>query len=1270
MSRGNGALRPLLALLACILTWAVMATSAVAATFPCSIGPSDIAGLTFVNPAGNSSDANTFALGGVLTAANISATSGDCQDLPNGSIRPVAGNPASATPGFIVANATTQGGWLVRTASDEVRYLPPSSAFSGTDTFQIDNNNLGRVINVTVSVLSLVDTTPPAAPVIASPANGDVLGSSVLTISGTAEANAAVTVYHDGSSAATLSASSFGFWSFTSPLSEGAHSVYATATDASNNTSPNSTTVNFTVDTTPPPAPIVTAPTNGSTTSNTTPTISGSAEANATVDIVIDGASAGATSADGSGNWNFTPGSALADGMHSVRATATDAAGNTSVSSNTNSFTILSLPTVTDSSATVAHSSSNNAMSLALGGGAATSVTVVTSPAHGTATASGTSIHYTPAAGYAGPDSFTYRATNGAGDSAVATVTITVSPPTISLSPTTLTAPLLGSPYSAAITASGGSLPYSYSITGEVPEGLTLASNGTLSGTPTAPGTFNFTITGTDSSTGTGAPFSASRAYSFTVAAPTLTLSPAAGALPGATAGSAYSQTISLGGGVAPFGYAVTAGALPTGLTLNGSTGILSGTPTAAGTFNFTVTATDGLSFTVANAYSLTVATPTLAINGALPGGAIAVAYSQTLTASGGVAPYSFTLYSGSLPAGLSLSPGGVLSGTPTQSGSFNLTIRATDSSGGSGPAFVDRSFTLVIGAPTISPEPTTLPAMSYGVPISASVTASGGTAPYSYRVSAGALPAGLTLAGDGTLSGTPTVAGNFSFTVEATDSSTGTGAPFSGSRTYSVTVGAPRVTFVIESSGDGAFAFTSVEPSLNFVVNATGGGGTSGQLAVPPGSHSISFTAPAGSEIASAACNSPGSSLDSASRSGTVVVQAGDEIVCTIVAGDIRPTTELIGAFLEARANLIVANQPDSARRLERLTGSYSNSAGVAGFGLTVPGQLPIAMRFTGDQASFAYSLGRAQAEPAAGSANTAADDTSGGVPPIPYADQATSGSDNRPPFGAPGVDAVDEVAAEPLATPFDLWIEGKLARFNAPGGDGRFGIVHGGADYLVGPGVLVGLGVQLDWTEMEGNGDATIEGTGYLAGPYLTARLTDGLFLDARAAWGQSSNTASPLGTYSDQLDGTRWLVSAALIGQYDIDRWRIAPTARLTYFEEKTDAYTDGLGLPIPEVEIATGTFEFGPRISYQTELDNGTAFQPFVSLEGVWTFEQKNTGTSATSSPGLADTGLRGRSEVGFSLSGGAGSVSASAFYDGLGDNDFESWGGKLRFNKTF
>lgn len=273
--------------------------------------------------------------------------------------------------------------------------------------------------------------------------------------------------------------------------------------------------------------------------------------------------------------------------------------------------------------------------------------------------------------------------------------------------------------------------------------------------------------------------------------------------------------------------------------------------------------------------------------------------------------------------------------------------------------------------------------------------------------------------------------------------------------------------------------------------------------------------------------------------------------------------------------------------------------------------------------------------------------------------------------PFRSLGVAPEAEGDADPQATPFDIWAEGKFARFSAAGGDGRFGILHAGADYLVSPRLLLGLGVQVDWTDMEADDGASIDGTGYLVGPYMTARLTERLYFDARAAWGKSSNTASPLGTYEDELDGTRWLISGALIGQYDLDRWRIEPSARLTYFEEKTDAYTDGLGLPIPEIEIATGTFEFGPKFSYRMELDSGMSFEPFVSLEGIWTFEQKNTGASATSSPGLADTGLRGRGELGFSVSGGSvGSVSASAFYDGLGDDDFESWGGKLRFNKSF
>ncbi|WP_217539535.1 Ig domain-containing protein, partial [Stenotrophomonas sp. GbtcB23] len=101
---------------------------------------------------------------------------------------------------------------------------------------------------------------------------------------------------------------------------------------------------------------------------------------------------------------------------------------------------------------------------------------------------------------------------------------LTVAAPTITLSPTSLHAPTIGTAYSATLTAGGGTAPYSYAVTsGALPSGLTLSSGGVLSGTTTAAGSFNFTITATDSAAGL---FTGSRSYSLTVAAPTITLSP------------------------------------------------------------------------------------------------------------------------------------------------------------------------------------------------------------------------------------------------------------------------------------------------------------------------------------------------------------------------------------------------------------------------------------------------------------------------------------------------------------------------------------------------------------------------------------------------------------------------------------------------------------------------------------------------------------------------------------------------------------------------
>ncbi len=163
-----------------------------------------------------------------------------------------------------------------------------------------------------------------------------------------------------------------------------------------------------------------------------------------------------------------------------------------------------------------------------------------------------------------------------------------------------------------------------------------------------------------------------------------------------------------------------------------------------------------------------------------LPNGGVGMAYSQTLTASGGTAPYSFNVVSGALPPGLTLTPSGVLAGVPSTSGSFTFTVTATDANGCAG----SQTYMIVINATmctTITVSPTSLPAANVGVAYNQTLTASGGTAPYTFIVVSGALPPGLTLSPTGMLTGTPSSAGNFVFTVRATDA-----AGCVGFRTYS----------------------------------------------------------------------------------------------------------------------------------------------------------------------------------------------------------------------------------------------------------------------------------------------------------------------------------------------------------------------------------------------------------------------------------------------------------------------------------------------------
>ncbi|ATN37805.1 hypothetical protein ACO34A_29015 (plasmid) [Rhizobium sp. ACO-34A] len=921
--------------------------------------------------------------------------------------------------------------------------------------------------------------------------------------------------------------------------------------------------------------------------------------------------------------------------------------------------------------ATVAANSSANQIALDITGGAPTSVAIGAHPDHGTATISGMTIAYTPTAGYSGQDSFTYTATNATGTSAEATVTITVTPPTLIFSPNggALPGGMVGTIFDHAITASQGMAPYRYEVTaGALPAGLVLdPTTGRISGSPTAMETASFTITATDANGAAGSAAytidiadqipisgavsatiaanssgdviplsitggtpatvavtspashgtatasgvtitytptpgysgpdsftytamnasgtSAEAAVTITVTAPTLVFSPASGALPGGTAGTAYSQTITVSGGTAPYGYTVTSGALPAGLTLS-SEGEISGTPTTMENADFTITATDVHGASSSSAYTLVIAVQAPVANAiSAIVSANSSANSLPLDIGGGLAASVAVV---SAPShGTAQVSGLEISYTPTAgfSGTDSFTYTATNASGTSNPATV--SITVSPPSLVFTPASGALAAGTVGTAYRQEVTVEGGTAPYIFTATD--LPEGLTLDPSvGTIAGTPAVEGTSAIDIAVTDAN---GA-----------VGSVSYNLVIHAA-----APVAIDKNVELLAGARGGPFTGAAIVTRPlsGTAGISSSGAAYSLVYNADAEAVGTVIVRYTLSSASGVSAPATVTFTVIArpdpsldpeviGLVRAQTETAKRFADTQ----ITNFNQRLEQLHNEGERRSNSVGVK-----------VGVEQDPDHSEQAYAPHEnASRNPALDAIGRASPTSAGSSPDLQSA------------------------PVESLFGEFAFW-SGGFVNFGT-NDNGAINLDHtlvgvsAGVDYRFTPELTAGFGVGYgrDVTEVGSNG-AESQGEAFSLAAYGSYRPIPGFFLDGLAGYSvmsfDSLRYVTATGDFATGLrSGDQVFVSLSAGNEYRNDGLLISPYGRLSGSHSTLDAFSetgaDMWNLTYGEQGIDTLSGTLGLRFEYAIPMDWGT-LTPRGRLEYTHDFE----GSSRTSL-GYADT----------------------------------------------
>ena len=693
--------------------------------------------------------------------------------------------------------------------------------------------------NSNSSTQSFTLTVTASAPVFTSAASISFAENSVGTFTFTATGDTPITFTESGNLPTGVSLASDGTLSGT-PAGDtaGSYPITVTASDTNASTSTQSFTLTVSAS-----VPVFTSAASTTFTETTAGTFAVTATGDTPISFTESGNLPSGVSLASDGTLSGTPAFGTA-GSYPITITATDVNTNSTTQSFTLTVTATG-PSITSAASTTFAENSAGTFAVTATGDTPISFTEVGTLPSGVTLGTNGTLSGTPAYGTAGSYPITITATDVNSNTTTQSFTLTVTATAPAFTSATSTSFAESASGTFAVTANGDT-PISFTETGNLPSGVTLAANGTLSGTPAlaTAGSYPITITATDVNAS-----STTQSFTLTVTATGPSITSAASTTFAENSAGTFAVTAT---GDTPISF-TEVGNLPSGVTL-AANGTLSGTPAygTAGSYPIIITATDVNSNTTTQSFTLTVTATAPAFTSATSTSFAENASGTFAVAANGDTPISFT-ETGNLPTGVTLAANGTLSGTPAYgtARSYPIIITATDVNASS----TTQSFTLTVTAngPSItSAASTTFAENSAGT---FAVTATGDT-PISFT-EVGTLPSGVTLAANGTLSGTPAygTAGSYRITITATDANANTTTQ---SFTLTVTATGPSITsaasttftvtdagtFAVTATGDSPITISESGSLPSGVSLATNGTLSGSPAAGTAGSYPITITA------------------------------------------------------------------------------------------------------------------------------------------------------------------------------------------------------------------------------------------------------------------------------------------------------------------------------------------------------------------------------------------------------------------------------------------